>query len=220
MKKYFATDYEKYTKIMKKHYPQSTLNYEKNEIENVIITTFKIKEIIKKVEDKHIKHIKENTYELMYTLDNFLITLPIFRKKVVYLLLRNVVESIVNSWVLSIHDKKFSSFRENKEAIKNTAIYNGSKNLFDNLFNYYAEFSRIIHFSGAYVDDDFLNNRIKLECSDGDWKKINRSLIIILKSLLNLLREDENKFSTQYKVLLQDILSKNEYDIIVNTKID
>lgn len=48
MKKYFATDYEKYTKIMKKHYPQSTLNYEKNEIENVIITTFKIKEIIKK----------------------------------------------------------------------------------------------------------------------------------------------------------------------------
>lgn len=81
MKKYFATDYEKYTKIMKKHYPQSTLNYEKNEIENVIITTFKIKEIIKKVEDKHIKHIKENTYELMYTLDNFLITLPIFRKK-------------------------------------------------------------------------------------------------------------------------------------------
>lgn len=125
----------------------------------------------------------------------------------------------MNSWILSIHNNEFSSFRENKEFIKNTSVYNENKDLFDSLFQYYTDFSGIIHFNASYRTDDFLNKRIELECNGKDWKKINSSLIIVLKSLLMLLRKDENKFSTQYKILLQDILSQNEYNIIINTNI-
>lgn len=217
MKKYFATHYTKYESIMTEYYPNSTLNYESIEVKNVIVTIFKIIEVIKKIEKKHIKCIENNTSELLYTLDNFLITLPIFRSKVVYLLLRNIVECTLNSWILSIYNKEFSSFRESKEFIKDKSIYIENKKLFDNLFQNYAEFSSIIHFNGSYHSHDFLRKRIELECNGEDWNKINSSLNFVLKSLLLLLRKDEDKFPTNYKILLQDILSKNEYDIIVNT---
>lgn len=220
MKKYFKQYYEQYEKIMKEYYPKSTIDFKERKVESVIVTIFKIKEVIEKVEEKHKEYIEENISELLYTLDNFLITLPIFRKKVVYLLLRNIVECVVNSWTLRVQGNIFSSFRENKELIKTKSIYNENKNLFDNLFNYYADFSSMIHFNGSYHDSDFLSNRIELECSNEDWKKINSSLTIILKSLLLLLRKDENKFNTPFKILLQDILSQNEYKMIINTKIE
>ncbi|MBM6628539.1 hypothetical protein JTF04_02505 [Mammaliicoccus vitulinus] len=219
MKKYFVTHYIKYERMMKDYYPYSTLNYESVEVKNVIGTIFKIIEVIKKVEKKHIKNIEKNTSELLYTLDNFLITLPIFRKKVVYLLLRNIVECTVNSWILSFYNDEFSSFRESKEFIKDKSIYNENKNIFDSLFQSYTEFSSIIHFNGSYHSHDFLSKRIELECKGEDWNKINSSLNFVLISLLLLLRKDENKFSTNYKILLQDVLSKNEYNIIVNTNI-
>lgn len=220
MKKYFEEDYKKYKNIMMDYYPKTTMNFEQYEVENVIVTIFKIREVIKNVEEKHIKHIKKNIPELMYTLDNFLITLPIFRKKVVYLLLRNIVECVVNSWMLNIKGDKFSSFRDNKDFIKNTIIYNENKKMFDSLFNYFADFSSIIHFNESYHDNDFLSNRIALECSKEDWKKIKNSVAIFLKSLLILLREDENKMNTSYKILLQDVLSQNEYNLVVNKKVE
>lgn len=219
MKKYFNTHYSKYESIMKEHYPNSTLNYEQIEVKNVTGTIFKIREVIKKVDKKYIRRIEKDTSELLYTLDNFLITLPIFRKKVVYLLLRNIVECTVNCWVLSIDTSEFSSFRERKEFIKSISIYNENKNLFDNLFNHYSEFSNIIHFNGTYHNHEFLSKRIELECKEEDWKKINSSLNFVLKCLLLLLRQDENKFSTQFKILLQDILSEKEYNLIVNKTI-
>lgn len=215
MKKILEPIYENYSNLMKENFPKSELDFSNINVKTTFTYTYKMLEIIKKVGSTNDTKFDELHSEILYTLDNLLISLPVFKKKVTYLLLRNLVEAIIKSTILELDGKYSESFRDNKEFLKSHPFYNTYKYDLDNLYNKYRDLSSRIHFSGDKYEITFLSNKLELECSNSDFTFMNETLQSILNILFTLLSKPENQYNTGLKIYLQDILSSKEYSKII-----
>ena len=215
MKKILQPIYEDYSNLMMKNFPESDLEFSNENVENIFVYIYKMIEIIKKTGNILSTDFDQLHPEILYTLDNLLISLPIFKKKMTYLLLRNLVEAVIKSTILELKANYVESFRDNKEIIKKHHFYDNNKHDLDVLFNKYSELSSLIHFSGEKYEINFLSHKLKLECSNSDFNIINSTLRSLLNILITLLSKQENQYPTSLKIYLQDILSNKEYSKII-----